>query len=333
MASLTISELRKRNNFGILLKKIQGQQALELIKEKQVQLGREAVLIKQSETLIAGLEKLSQDPDDSVVLGELVKNKCLMLETVDGEHITSGALQKTWEFGSKTSEMVYEKESREQKNIQKVLRNLSVFGLKPVTLVVTTLGGRTYTYENIVGVQNANKVNVGNFKKADFEFVDVNCNVIFNASHKYGKRPRHFRQWSGLKNFHEHPEVKQFGEDLKVALENEVIETLKTKVFPQTLSFGREIQDPNLKKLAIFGNEVDFLIQGRCEFIPTETPSVFELKASMILSKEDDISFLPDSYQPIILARRGDLRRGTFGIKGCRGMVYPKRGRAIHRLI
>jgi len=336
MASLTISELRKRNNFEILLKKIQEGQPLELIKEKQVQLGVEAVIIKESPELISGLQQLAEDPEDCLetVFGDLVKNKCLLLETTIGTHITSGALQKTWEFGSLTSAMVYEKENREQKNIQKNLKQLTVFGLKPITLVIRSLGGHTYTFENVAAVKNANKMTKGCFGKADFDFVDLDGNVIFNASHKFGKRPRHFRQWSGLKNFHEHPEVKQFGEDLKVAIEKELVETLKTKVFPKTLSFARAIQDNNLKKQAIFGeNEVNFVIQGRCEFVPTDMPFRFELKAGMILSPDDDLNLLADGYHPVILARRGDLKRGAFGIKGCRGMIYPKKGRAIHRFI
>lgn len=337
MASLTISELRKRNNFEIFLKKISTRQPLELIKEKQEQLGVETVVIKSTPELSALLEKLVENPeiqlDDNIE--NVIKNRCLLLESEAGHILTSGALQKTWEFGSRTSAMVYEKESREQKNIQKNLKTMTVFGLRPISLTLVSLGGKTFRFDNVVTVRNANKANKGIFSKADFEFVDAEGNLIFNASHKFGKRPRHFRQWSGLKNFHDHPEVKQFGEDLKLAIEKDLTDTLAAKVFPKTLSYARAITDDTLKKMAIFGEgdeQVDFLIQGRCEFVQLDTFS-FQMKAPIILAPDDDLNLLPEGYHPVILARRGDLKRGTFGIKGCRGMIYPKKGRAIHRFI
>ena len=170
----------------------------------------------------------------------------------------------------------------------------------------------------------------GERKKTDFEFLDRSENVIFRVSHKDGHRPRDFRQWSGLKEFNQHPETIQFGVDLKDFLkENNPLDTR----FPTKLSIGREIKDENLKRQAIFGNnEVDFLIQGQCKFQRNGFFN-YTLRAPLVLSKEEDLSLLPSGYQPILLAKKGDIKRTAFGIKCCRSMIYSRSGRHIHVFI
>jgi len=332
MASLTIHELRKRNNLDVLLKKIQTSQHFELTKEKQTELGKENVVVKPNPDLIERLTKASLNPDVSIyeILGCHVHNKCLLLETETGT-ITSGALQKTWEFGSKTPEMVYSKETKEQKNIQAALRKTTVFGLKPVTLLVKTTTNNLYRYKDVFSLRMPTATK-GELGKADFEFLDKDGNVLFRVSHKDGRRPRHFRQWSGLRDFKDHPEVKQFGIDLKQFLTKDN-PGLPIGVFPTRLSVGKEIKDEELKKLAIFGNkEVDFLIQGECGFIKSNDFE-FIMSAPLILAAQESLDALPEGYQPVFLARRGDLKRGAFGIKGCRGMIYPRSGRKFHNFL
>lgn len=331
MAGLTIYELKKRNNFQILLGKIRGGQEVELINEKKAEHGQNSLVIANDADLCARLQTMADAPesDPEAVLGTYIKNKCLLLETTTGLSITSGALQKTWEFGSKSSEMVYSKEARHQKNLQMLLKRTTVFGLKPITLHVKTTSKELFKFTNVFSVQIPEKIN-GEMGKSDFEFRDKEGTVLFRVSHKDGKRPRHFRQWSGLRDFREHFEVKQFGEDLKLFLTDK--DPLAT-VFPNKLSVGREITDENLRRLAIFGNdEVDFLIQGECDFTRIGDFE-FIMTAPLILSKKEDLSVLPDGYKPILLAKKGDLKRGAFGIKGCRGMIYTKSGRLVHNFI
>ena len=333
MASLTIHELRKRNNLDVLLKKIQTSQQFILTKEKQLELGKEHVVIRPDQDLLDKLMVASLNPDKSIyeILGSHIHNKCLLLETEDKKKIVSGALQKTWEFGSKTPEMVYSKETKEQKNIQTALRKTTVFGLKPVTLLVKTTTNNLYRYKDVFSLKVPTAVN-GELGKADFEFLDKDGNVLFRVSHKDGRRPRHFRQWSGLRDFKEHPEVKQFGIDLKLFLTKDN-PSLPIGIFPTRLSVGKEIKDEELKKLAIFGDkEVDFLIQGECGFIKSNDFE-FIMSAPLILAAQESLDALPEGYQPVFLARRGDLKRGAFGIKGCRGMIYPRSGRKFHNFL
>jgi len=336
MASLTLFELKKRNNIEIFLNKIYTGQPFQLTPEKQTELDRENVILKKTQELIDSLNKITKSSSFSEDKNILTKKACisfLLLETVDGLQIPSGALQKTWEFGSKTSSMVYAKETKHRKQLASSLRLATVFGLKPVSISIKTVSGKTFSYEGVTSVVSPESI-AGRLPKADFHFLGKDNAVLFKVSHKDGRKPKDFRQWSGIKDFCDHAEIKRFGQDLKSFLETQQT-CVDTKIFPPTFSVAREIVDPNLKKLAIFGNEsdsADFLFQGEC-FFTKVGDFHFEVSSNIILHKEDDLGLLPEGYQPVVLARRGDLKRGAFGIKACRSFIYPKAGRKIHKLI
>jgi len=331
MAFLTIYELRKRDNYAIFLNKIKTGQPFELIKEKKTELRRDLVVLMPDQDLLERLQRLQDAPDDNpeMVLERHMKNKCLLLETTEGTRITSGYLQKTWEFGSRASEIVYDKETKHQKNIQDFLRKATIFGLTSINLSIETTNHKIISFDNIFSVRTPGIIK-GERKKTDFEFLDRSKNVIFRVSHKDGHTTRDFRQWSGLKEFNQHPEAIQFGVDLKEYLKTK---DTQNKTFPTKLSIGREIKDEKMKRQAIFGNnEVDFLIQGQCTF-QWDGFFNYTLRAPLVLSKEEDLSLLPRGYQPVLLAKKGDIKRTAFGIKCCRSMIYSRSGRHIHVFI
>lgn len=330
MAQLTVTELRKRDNFQKLLTKIRNGDPFPLTQKKQSELKIDSVVITPEPYLLYGLTKLSENPelDPGTIIPELTNRNVLLLPIANGNVIPSGALQKTLEFGSKPTEMVYEKEGREHRHLKESLRKLTIYGVRPIRLIIKTSTNRTYTYENVHAVQTAQKIN-GLPPKADFEFTDKHGNVLVRVSHKHGAKASHFRQWSGIKEFRDHPEVQKFGEDLRAYMAEHYHDVA---VFPNALCLARRIQDEKLKKQAIYGSNVDFLIQGRCEFKQTNTFE-YQLTANLILSREESVDILPDDYDPVILVRRGDLQRGSYGIKGCRGVIYPANGRKIHAYI
>lgn len=318
MAGLTLCELKKRNNHELFLDKIKTGQKFELTNKKKAELKLERVSIDKA--LLPNLEVLdSTNP--------IIKNKKLLLRTPEGMPISSGALKKTKEFGGMTPEMIYQKEIKQQKSIEVLLKKITVFGLKPITLRLKTSLGNIYKFEQVFSIK-ASEVIGGQHKKTDFEFINKDGTTVFSISHKYGNKAKHFRQWSGLRDFHGHTEVAAFGKDLKDYMTQNAHE-----IFPPMFSVGREIKDPNLKKLAIFGNnEVDFMVQGECIFTKLGDFE-FQLEASLVLARNESLETLPETHKPILLARRGDLKRGAFGIKGCRGMIYPQAGRKIHHYL
>lgn len=331
MAQLTVTELRKRDNFRKLLHKIRAGEPLMLIKKKQEEFQRESIVVTPEPYLLHGLAQLVENPElePSSIIPELTAGNVLLLP-IGQLTIPSGALQKTWEFGSKTSEMVYEKEGREHRHLKQSLQRLTVFGMKPIRLTIKTSTDKTFVYENVLSVQTPSKIK-GMSGKVDFEFIDSSGRVVARVSHKAGSKARHFRQWSGIREFKEHPEVLKFGEDLHEYMKSSHPES---SVFPTSLCLARRIQDETLKKQAIYGDgNVDFLIQGKCDFQQMENRFEVCLTANLILSKDESVDILPESYEPVLIVRRGDLQRGSFGIKGCRGVIYPAHGRKIHAFI
>lgn len=310
MAGLTLYELNKRDNFSIFLKKIENGESFELIKKKQEELKVRSVVLDKT-FLNSSLD---------------IKNKTLFVKTVTGLELTSGALQKTDEFGGQSTDMVYRREIIEQKSIESILKNITVFGLKPIRLSVRTSQGNIFSFDNVFSIKSPPLVK-GERRKADFEFINKEGEVLFKISHKSGRKARDFRQWSGLREFIDHPEVIAFGNLIKESLgEN-------SKVFPSLMTIGKKISDSSLKRKAIFGNdEVDFMVQGECKFFKDGDFNLM-LEAPLILEKNENLEGLPESHEPILLARRGDLKRNAFGIKGCRGMIYPKSGRKIHKYL
>lgn len=323
MASLTIKELRKRNNFSKFLTRIQNGIEFSLISSKKEEMKKESVVITPEASLLEGLQQavLNPEVDLSLVLPKYSFNNILLLP-VDNALIPSGYLQKTIDFGGQSTEQVYQQEGKEHYNLNAALRKLTIFGVAPINLIIKTSNNQVFSFENVIKVQPAKKIN-GNAGKTDFEFLDKQDNVILRVSHKHGSRARHFRQWSGVKEFSDHPEVVQFGVDVKAQVG-------EANLFPTALSIGRDILDEELKKKAIFGDDVDFLIQGSCVFQRTDEAFTYILNANLILGRNEPIDILPKDYHPILLARRGDLSRNSWGIKACRGVIYPAAGRHIH---
>lgn len=333
MASLTVSELKKRDNFLRLLNKIKNQEPLLLTNTKQVELEAESLLVKPEEALLVGLEKLAEDPNLNIadVLPEFISGTVLSLPLHSGKQLPTGAFQKTDEFGGKLSEVVFDRESKEHAHLQESLTEFTEGGKKPIRLIVKTTTEKVFIYENVVSVGIPEKKN-GISGKSDFELIDSKGRVVAKISHKFGNKAKDFRQWSGIKDFEDHHEIQSFGESLKQYLSDN---NLNNDIFPNTLCLGRKLKDEKLKKLAIYGfgdQRVDFLIQGHCAFRQVQNVGVV-LTAGFIMSRDEPLDILPESYDPIVLVRRGDLHRGSFGIKGCRGVIYPVNGRKIHAFI
>lgn len=333
MASLTISELRKRDNFFRVLEKIKNSVPLSLTPAKQKELGIETVVIQPDEKLLLGLSQMTIDPfrNPSEVLPDFISGTILLLPTEDGKSISSGSLQKTNEFGGLAPEVVFEREEEEHKRLQFSLMELTQNGTKPIRLIIKTASEKIYTYENIVSVKLSERKNGVN-GKSDFELLDYKGRTLVKLSHKFGRTARHFRQWSGIKEFEDHEEIKDFGKAVKTYLEEN---QFQGEVFPTSLCLGRKLKDERLKKLAIYGTDeqrVDFLVQGACSFRTVNNIGVV-LSANLILSREETLEMLPEAYEPILLVRRGDLHRTSFGIKGCRAVIYPEKGRKVHKFI
>lgn len=200
MASLTVSELKKRDNFLRLLNKIKNQEPLILTSTKQAELETESLVVKPEETLLVGLKKLAEDPSLNVaeMLPEFVSGTILSLPLLTGKQLPTGAFQKTDEFGGKLSEVVFDRESKEHAHLQESLREFTEDSKKPIRLIVKTTTEKVFIYENVVSVTIPEKKN-GVSGKSDFELIDHKGRVVVKISHKFGNKPKDFRHGQALR--------------------------------------------------------------------------------------------------------------------------------------
>jgi hypothetical protein len=160
--------------------------------------------------------------------------------------------------------------------------------------------------------------------KSDFHFEFRGVPNVF-ISHKKGKSPRDFQQYSGTSlkagiNISQHPEVVRFVSAIK-------------KRFPEGLSSGqsfyRKIKDPELMKLAVYGPEyggdfgidnVQALLQGPVTFERMGAGSTYSLKSNHTLYNGEIPS---EKYEPILYIYYNASRGGNHGIKFARTGVLP----------
>lgn len=112
-------------------------------------------------------------------------------------------------------------------------------------------------------------------------------------------------------------------------------------LFPRGITVSKEIKDPDLKKMAMFGqdiidgergeNAVDFLAQGTFFLTPREDGD-WDLTAYKLISSKEDIGNIEEKYQPMFIARF-EAARKNFGILGCRISIYSKEGRKMTQVI
>lgn len=330
MSSLSLANLKKRNNLEILRAKINVGYKFELINSKKLSYNKDSVVISPEPTLLDALKNASKDPDNAAVaLQAFMVRNSLQLPTEDGKIVPSSHLIKTRDFGSRHSADIYIQETREFNQLKKALNTITVFGLRPVDLFVTTSTGNLVWFDNVTKVVASTSPR-GNPEKADFMLVNDKSQCVCKISHKSGNKARHFMQWSGIKHFADHPEIVDFGEKLKLSLTNK-------SIYPKTTVFASKLKDKELKKKAMFGfgeMEVDLVIQGKISFVQAQeffdkNPTYEIVGSSFLLSNKDDIDQVPADYEPILLTKHA-AGKASFGIAGCRAMIYPYSGKTIH---
>lgn len=327
MVALTLTELNKRDNLKIFLSKIQNQEPFELIEEKKKVFNCDMVIIDNSDIFL--LESLQNyiEKENIKALGMFYKNKQLLLKTKSNIELTSGCLLKTIEFGSVGFQKTYQKETKFFSDLSDKLKTITNDSKEPANLVfLNHLGKEILSINNILSVEKTIKIK-GNYVKSDFEFKDNNNKSILWISHKDGNKANSFRQWSGIKEFETHPELVLFGKQIKKHYRNNIKKT----------NIGKKIKDKELKLNSLFGsskhygpNKVNLIVQGNLEFKKILN-NTYSVTANYIFSPEQNMEDIPKEYEPILFASKLNLepKRCSFGIQGCRGLIYPTKGKKI----
>ena len=306
MASLSIKELSKRNNFNIFVKRIA--------------IGQGFYLIGVDELILLDPSILAQI-DDLDGLRHYEDKNSILLPTKDGGKVKLTSLYKDSEFSNRTQNTT-------------VKQDLEVYNLNNKLQEI-----KKNTNKNYVNVRVNNVIcSVVSIKdspfgyKSDFHFVDIEGADVFYISHKYGNTPRDFQQWSGTskrfqKLIFEHPETQNFIQTL----------TSINKELPRATTVARRINDDMLKQMAIFG--VDFGSDFSLNNVTTVMQGNLHFKnigdCYMLIASDNTInnpSVPSDSYEPVFLAvHKKD--RSDHGIKNARITISPLGGRRIKQFI
>jgi hypothetical protein len=305
MANLSVTELLRFDwRIKNFLSKYQSQDKFELYNGQKVKLLYEehimTTLSRKNYTEISKLE--FQD----------AKNKTRKYKI--------SSFRKTEEFGGikdRKSNFIDEEE-KEAENI-----NVQLEKIRSVT-------GKTYVPIRIKD-ETFNVVKA--FKtpgtpKSDIHFTDENGEEVLWISHKKGYLPSQFQQWSGITEFEDHPEVKQFVEDVKSNYPDGI---------PRTLNIGRLIKDDMLKLRGVYGKQytgkkhtpygrdnVSIVVQGTTKII--RDGSDWRIKGHNTFENGKKLTV---SYDPILICYyRGD--RSNFGIAGARFAIFTKMGKNVN---
>ena len=170
-------------------------------------------------------------------------------------------------------------------------------------------------YKNIIGA-----VTVSGTPKADFTFNDETGPIVF-ISHKDGKGPKDFQQYSGFQGLSNHPEVKSFVDDVKAKTGGE----LKSGE-----SFRRKIKDSTIKLKAVYGldqkvgdygvNNCQVILQGPIELKLDSSDNDYLIEAN---HKVINPNLPVGDYEPYMYVTfRSD--RNNEGVKNARFGTYPE---------
>lgn len=308
MASLSQSELAKRNNFSIFVSRIRNGKDFKIENAN-------GTSVKLNKVILEDLKSIND-------LNKFRQGQSIILFTDSGQQIRLNQLYKDSEFSLRTQITTAQEDAeivRINKQLQKLMDQL---GQDFIPLKVGNTIYQVGLCESTPGTP-----------KCDFHFIGQS-GYVGHVSHKGGIGPRGFQQWSGTSQrieptIYSHPETLAFINTLQQMFPNGM---------PSATTVGRRIQDDSLKKKAVYGkdyglsikgeNNVDVVVQGTLNIV--RRGPHYELTSSgHKLNNGDNITGV---YEPIFLAvYKGD--RSDHGIKGARITINPLGGRTVANFI
>jgi hypothetical protein len=195
---------------------------------------------------------------------------------------------------------------------------------------------------HVIEVEKVDKIS--GTPRADFQFVDKDNNPFLYISHKDGKDPTGFQQYSGMtkdKNIAEHPEVKSFVKKI-----TEYMKGIYSDGFAS--GYATPISDPRLASLAMFGNDYGkefninnchLLMQGSLILNPSDVidgafviGSSGHFVANPKISGRDLSPQALGEYWPHLYVRRSK-NDSQFGLIGGRFMILSGRRDSIPKAV
>ena len=312
MATLSIGELAKRNNFTIFRDRIRtnGKFTISESNGKRVQITQK---FAYEFNTIQDLERFKDN-----------RGTILLPTGVTGSGVVRlSQLYKDSAFVTRTQNTTAD-EDFQIKSVREQLEKIKEkIGSDFVRLRV---GKNTYLVTEVEKTRGT--------PKSDMNFIGKNGLKVGFCSLKQGSTAGAIQQWGGASVSREpliaaHPEVVAFVKTAKEMFPTEI---------PQGTTVAREISDSKLSMQGIYGsgyggslgvNNVDVVMQGTVK-INSISFTEYKITGSSMTHSNGDM--LPSEYQPVLMAiYKGD--RSDYGIKNARINLYSKSGRTKRQMI
>jgi len=312
MATLSIGELAKRNNFTIFRDRIRtnGKFTISESNGKRVQITQK---FAYEFNTIQDLERYKDN-----------RGTILLPTGVTGSGVVRlSQLYKDSAFVTRTQNT----NAKEDLQIRSVREQLEKIKEKIGSdFIKLRVGNNTYEVTEVESTSGT--------PKSDMNFIGKNGVRLGFCSLKDGATAGAIQQWGGASVSREpliaaHPEVTAFVKTAREMFPTEI---------PQGTTVAREITDPKLRMQGIYGsgyggslgvNNVDVLLQGT---VKINSINFTEYKITGSAMTHSNGSTLPPEYQPVLMAiYKGD--RSDYGIKNARVNLYSKSGRTKRQMI
>ena len=312
MATLSIGELAKRNNFTIFRDRIRtnGKFTISESNGKRVQIAQK---FAYEFNTIQDLERYKDN-----------RGTILLPTGVTGSGVVRlSQLYKDSAFVTRTQNT----NAKEDLQIRSVREQLEKIKEKIGSdFIKLRVGNNTYEVTEVESTPGT--------PKSDMNFIGKNGVRLGFCSLKDGATAGAIQQWGGASVSREpliaaHPEVTAFVKTAREMFPTEI---------PQGTTVAREITDPKLRMQGIYGsgyggslgvNNVDVLLQGT---VKINSINFTEYKITGSAMTHSNGSTLPPEYQPVLMAiYKGD--RSDYGIKNARINLYSKSGRTKRQMI
>ena len=308
MATLSVNDLGKRNNFNIFLSRVRS--------------GKDFVLNESNGQKIKLSKSIITQLTDITKFDKFKSGQSIVLPTSSGSTVRLNQLYKDSEFVGRTQATTAQEDAQIIRVNQQLQNIFDKLGTDFITLKVGTITYKVGLCESTPGTP-----------KCDFHFRGLS-GYVGHVSHKAGSGPKAFQQWSGTSaaagsSIYNHPETRAFVNTLREMFPNGM---------PPSTTVGRKILDENLKKLAVYGNEyggsrgennVDVTMQG---ILNVQNRGIYyELTCSG--HKINNGDRITGSYEPVFLGVYKGSGRNDHGIRCARVIIQPIGGRNIQKFI
>lgn len=315
MATLTYSDLLKRNNVEVLINRIDGG-VIQITDNKSPLLKCSG---KVKLTMAGAVTVFNKYNEESLRMFLTTRQGADKLEVeAEGRFYSITKIYKDKVFGGSGTGSGTAKEDAQLASLQQQILNAIIeSGTNYIEVKVKNKKHKVIGAESTPGTP-----------KSDFHLLDLSKKECVWISHKDGKTAKDFQQWGGVSK-------KEYSKTPKEVCEFvSKINSLFNGKMPSAMTIATKIKDSHLKNTAVYGvdygknlgrQNVSMLLQGDVKLV--KKSGHYEIEAHHTHYNGDKIT---GDFEPVLMAiYKGD--RDNFGIKGARFGISPIKSRAVKK--